>query len=233
MIGGLVVIVPLAILVYFIGDAVNSLIEATRPLTADLPFGPLANALIAALVVALVIIAICFVAGFLLSTFWGRTAKDWLEEKVFERIPMYATLRGLTQRFAGIEDADYPVVEVDLYDSDSRVLGVRVDELPDGRHMVYVPSSPMVTIGHVHILPASRVTETDLSLSETIGCLSQMGLEARRLYSHNSGQTWVAGHKKRRVAPPSLPCEVITSSSYRSYPCCGPCRLHNRLSRPR
>jgi len=188
VIGGLVVIVPLAILVFIVGDAVNTLIEATRPLTADLPFAPLVNALIAVLVVAAIIIAICFAAGYLLSTFWGRTAKDWLEEKVFARIPMYTTLRGLTQRFAGIEDADYPVVEVDLYGSDSRVLGVRVDELPDGRHMVYVPSSPMVTIGQVHILPASRVTETDLSMTETIGCLSQMGLEARKLYSHDSAQ---------------------------------------------
>lgn len=183
VIGGLVVIVPLAILVFFVGDAVNSLIEVTRPLTAGLPFGPLVNALIAVLVVAVIIVAICFVAGFLLSTFWGRTAKEWLEKKVFERIPMYTTLRGLTQRFAGIENADYPIVEADLYDSDSRVLGVLVDELPDGRYMVYVPSSPMVTIGQVHILPASRVTKMDLSMAETIGCLSQLGLEAGKMYA--------------------------------------------------
>jgi len=55
--------------------------------------------------------------------------------------------------------------------------------------LVNVPSSPMVTIGQVHILPASRVTETALSMSETIDCLSQMGLEARKLYSHDSRQT--------------------------------------------
>ena len=81
------------------------------------------------------------------------------------------------------EHAVPPVVEIDLYGSDSRVLGVRVDELPDGRHMLYVPSSPMVTIGQVHILPASRVTEMDLCMTDTIGCLSQMGLEARKLYT--------------------------------------------------
>jgi len=97
-------------------------------------------------------------------------------------------LRGLTQRFAGIENADYPVVEVDLYDSDSRVLGVLVDELPDGRKMVYVPSSPLVTIGQMHILPESRVTEMEISMVETIGCLSQMGLEARKLYSSDTTQ---------------------------------------------
>ena len=182
VIGGLVVIVPLAIIAFVVGDTVHTLIEVTKPLTTDFPFGPFVNAMLAVLVAVLVIVAICFVAGFLLSTFWGRTAKNWLEKKVLERVPMYSTLRGLTQRFAGMEDADYPVVEADLYGSESRVLGVLVDELADGRKVVYVPSSPMVTIGQLHILGASHVTETDLSMAETIGCLSQMGLESRKLF---------------------------------------------------
>lgn len=183
VIGGLVVIVPLAIIAFVAGDAVHTLIEVTRPLTTGFPFGAFVNALLAVLIAALVIVAICFVAGFLLSTFLGRTAKNWVETRVLERVPMYSTLRGLTQRFAGMENADYPVVEADLFGSGSRVLGVLVDELVDGRKVVYVPSSPMVTIGQLHILSASHVTETDLSMAETIGCLSQMGLESRKLFA--------------------------------------------------
>jgi len=186
VIGGLVVILPLAIIVFVAGDAVNSLIVATKPLTQDLPFGAFINALIALLLVITGIIAICFTAGFLLSTLWGRAIKIWLEKTLFERIPMYTTLRGLTQKFAGIEDADFPVVEADLYNSDNRVLGVLVDTLPDERYVVYVPSSPMVTVGQVHILPRAHITQTDLSMSETIGCLSQMGIEAEKLYKESS-----------------------------------------------
>lgn len=186
IIGGLIVIVPLAILTFVVGDAVNSLIALTKPLTEDLPFGVFANAVIALLFVAAIIIAICFTAGFLLSTLWGMAIKNWLEKNIFERIPMYTTLRGLTQKFAGIEGADFPVVEVDLYNSDGRVLGVRVDTLPDERQVVYVPSSPIVTVGQLHVLPKTRVTETDLSMTETISCLSQMGIEARKLYDESS-----------------------------------------------
>lgn len=182
VIGGLVVILPLAIIVFVAGDTVNSLIVITKPMTQDLPFGPFVNALIALVIVIAGIIAICFSAGFLLSTLWGGAIKNWLEKKFFERIPMYTTLRGLTQKFAGIESADFPVIEADLYNSDNRVLGVLVDTLPDERHVVYVPSSPMVTVGQVHILPAARITQTDLSMSETISCLSQMGIEAQKLY---------------------------------------------------
>jgi len=182
IIGGLIVIVPLAILTFVVSDAVNSLISITKPLTEDLPFGVSTNALIALMFVTAIIIAVCFAAGFLLSTLWGMTIKHWLEKNIFERIPMYSTLRGLTQKFAGIEGADFPVVEVDLYNSDSRVLGVLVDTLPDKRQVVYVPSSPIVTVGQLHVLPKVRVTETDLSMTETIGCLSQMGIDARKLY---------------------------------------------------
>ena len=182
IIGGLIVIVPVAIIVFVVGDTVVSLVTVTKPLTADLPFGTFANAVIALLLVTAIIIAVCFTAGFLLSTLWGKAIKNWLEKSLFERIPMYTTLRDLTQKFAGIESAEFPVVEADLYNSDNRVLGVLVDNLPDGRQVIYVPLSPIVTVGQLHILPKERVTETDLSMSETIGCLSQMGLEAKKLY---------------------------------------------------
>jgi hypothetical protein len=96
VIGGLVVIVPLAILVFFVSDAVDTLVEATRPFTMNLPFAPLVNTLIAVLV---------------------------------------------------------------------------------------------VTIGQVRILPASRVTKMELSMAVTIGCLSQMGLEAGKMYAMTAGRS--------------------------------------------
>ena len=182
IIGGLIVLVPLAIIAFVVGDAFSSLITATKPLTEGLPFGTFTNALIAIILVLAIIIAVSFTAGFLLSTLWGRSTKNWLEKNLFERIPMYTTLRGLTQKFAGIESSDFPVVEADLYNSDARVLGVLVDTLPDQRRVVYVPSSPVVTVGQLHILPGNRVAETALSISDTIGCVSQMGIDARKLY---------------------------------------------------
>jgi hypothetical protein len=45
----------------------------------------------------------------------------------------------------------------------------------------------MVTIEQVHILPEVRNTKTDLSMSETISCLSQMGIEAGKLYKQQGG----------------------------------------------
>ena len=147
-----------------------------------MPFGPLTNSIIAVLAVAVLIIAIFFIAGLLLNTFWGRVAKNWIETKIFERIPIYSTVKGLTHRFAGIESSDFPVAEIDLYGSDSRVLGIVIEQLPDGRLMVFTPISPLVTVGQLNIVPKDCVKELDASLPDTIACISQMGLEAGKLY---------------------------------------------------
>jgi len=181
-IGGLVVIVPMAILTIVIGDTFKKLIEATKPLTENMPFSPLTNTILAVCTVAVLIIAIFFIAGLLLNTFWGRVAKNWLETKIFERIPIYSTIKGLTQRFAGIESSNFPVAEVDLYGSDSRVLGIVIEQLPDNRLMVYIPISPLVTVGQLNIVPKDCVKELDASLSDTITCISRLGLEAKKLY---------------------------------------------------
>jgi uncharacterized membrane protein len=181
-IGGVVVIVPMAILTIVIGDTFKKLIEVTKPLTENMPFSPLTNSIMAVLAVAVLIIAIFFIAGLLLNTFWGKVAKNWFETKIFERIPMYSTLKGLTQSFAGIESSDFPVAEVDLYGSNSRVLGIVIESLPDDRLMVYIPTSPLVTVGQLYIVPKDCVKELDASLLNTIECISQMGLEVGKLY---------------------------------------------------
>jgi uncharacterized membrane protein len=181
-IGGVVVIAPMAILTIVIGDTLKKLIKVTQPLTENMPFSPLANSILAVLTVALVVIAIFFLAGLLLNTFWGKGLKNWIERKIFERIPMYSTVKGLTQSFAGIESSDFPVAEVDLYGSDSRVLGIVIEQLPDDRVMIYIPISPLVTVGQLHIVPKDCVKELDASLLNTMECISKMGLEAGKLY---------------------------------------------------
>jgi len=181
-VGGLVVIVPIAIVTIVIGDTFKQLIAVTKPLTEHMPFGPLTNSIIAVLAVAFLVITIFFLAGLLLNTFWGKILKKWFEIKIFERIPMYSTLRGLTQRFVGIESAEFPVVEVDLYGTESRVLGIVVEKIPDGRLVVFIPISPLVTVGQLNIVPDSCVRKLDASLADMTKCISQIGLEAGKLF---------------------------------------------------
>ncbi len=48
--------------------------------------------------------------------------------------------------------------------------------------MVYVPSSPLITIGQIYIALIEHTKEIDASIQDTINCLSKVGLEANKLY---------------------------------------------------
>gem|GEM_PF-2331237 len=49
---------------------------------------------------------------------------------------------------------------------------------------VYVTSSPVMSVGKLHRLPGSCITVVDISKVATFGTVSQMGLEARKLYEY-------------------------------------------------
>ena len=182
VIGGLVVIIPVAILIYAVGEIFVTLIDVTTPLTSWMPFHPAVNALLASTAAIAITVAIFFLAGLLVNTLWGNAVRNWLEKKIFSRIPMYSALKGLTQRFTGIEHAGFPVVEIDLYGSECRVLGVAVEKLPGNRQAVYIPSSPVATIGQMAVVPDAAIHEIDASLTDMFTAVSQMGIETQKLY---------------------------------------------------
>jgi len=182
VVGGVVVIIPTAIIILVLAEVYKKLILVTDPLTKNMTLGPLTNAIIAIFIVVLVIIFMFFIAGLLLNSFWGRGIRKWLESTIFERIPMYSTLKQITQRVAGIENSNFPVVEVDLYGTDIKVLGVVIEKLEDGRLMVYAPYSPVVTVGQLYVVPEDRVKVLDSSIPDALNCLSKMGLEANKVF---------------------------------------------------
>lgn len=110
-------------------------------------FGPLANAIIATLIVILGIIAIFFIVGLILKSMWGQSFQNWLETRIYEHIPMFSTFKKLTQRITGIEHSNFPVIEVDLFGTGVMILGIVVEKVEDERLMVFAPSSPLITVG--------------------------------------------------------------------------------------
>ena len=182
VITGAIVIIPLMIIILLFADTFRALIETTEPLTANMAFGPLANVIIVTVIVLVGIVFVFFAVGLLLKTFWGQSFNDWLEKHVYEHIPLFTTFKQFAQRITGIENSNFPVVEIDLYGSGVNVLGIVVETLVDERLMVYVPSSPVITVGQLFIVPRERSTELDCSIQDMINCVSRVGLEAQEVY---------------------------------------------------
>ena len=82
---------------------------------------------------------------------------------------------------------EFAPVEIAAYGDDIAVIGFMVERLPDGRCAVFVPTSPVTTVGNVLIVAPEKVRYLDSGISDAITAVSQWGVEAARLYEDNSG----------------------------------------------
>ena len=137
LIGGALVILPLVLVAILLQKAIGSAHKALQPLASHLPGGTLLTDLIA---IGLVVL-ICFLAGMLIRTTFGRRLRDFLERRLDDRVPGYKLLkavgggtfsdkegRGIQPAFAEIAGGLTPAFIMERH--------------ADGRATVFVPTCP-------------------------------------------------------------------------------------------
>ncbi|TXK96502.1 hypothetical protein BMR11_11645 [Methylococcaceae bacterium CS5] len=77
----------------------------------------------------------------------------------------------------------FPSVTVDLYGSGAVVLGFIMEEHDDGLVTVFVPSSPVLTIGNVYIVKAEQMSLINAKSQDVADCLSKWGMGSKKLLS--------------------------------------------------
>jgi uncharacterized membrane protein len=181
-IGGLLVIIPVTIILAVLAQVFYGLFSIVKDVLDELPL-EFDEALVAVGITVLALIGLCFVTGLIVQTQFGMALKGWFSRNVARRIPMYNAITNLTKRFVGVEGLEFAPVEVAIYNSNSRVLGFLIEELPEDRAMVYVPSAPVATIGNIFIVPVDDLTHLDASTADAISVMTQWGVDARMLYA--------------------------------------------------
>lgn len=179
--GGLLVIVPIAIVLFVLGQLMLGLLSVANEALAWLGIG-IDDALLMSAIALLALVGLCFVTGLVVRTRVGDAVKRWFGRNVAKRIPMYGAISSLTRRFAGIDGEQFAPVEIDLYDSGTRAMGYLVESLPDGRCTVFVPTAPVATVGNLFIVAKDKVQRIDASVADTVTVITQWGVDAAQLY---------------------------------------------------
>ncbi len=186
ILSGVIIMIPLLIVLYIFSDTIHKLLKITHPITARMGFvDSISKPIIANLLAVIIIVLALFILGLLFSSYFGKKVTKWLEDNLLSRIPFYSALKGVTSQFVGFEDSNFPVAEVSLYENNNKQLGIITETLEDGRFMVYIPLSPMISIGNLHIVSKENIEILNVSLKNTIKCLSDMGLESQKIYDKN------------------------------------------------
>jgi uncharacterized membrane protein len=180
VIGGLVVLVPVAVSVYIISAVIKKVLSVLAPIAKELHIESVGGIAVVELAAILVVIAACFFFGLLVRTAIGQSFGSWIEEKVLNLLPGYRLIKKVSLQFAGGSDAAHwsPVL---VKVGDSRQIGFLVEEHSSGEVTVFVPSAPAVSIGAVHLVNAELVQKLDVSMRNVVDCITQLGIGSSAL----------------------------------------------------
>ena len=188
VIGGALVLLPIAGCLYLLVLVVNSVIAAIKPLNALLPVEKLGGVALADFVAIAIVIGACFLLGLLVPTAVGQGLGRLLESKFLNLLPGYQVARRVARQLAGSEGEmlGAPVL-VKL--GDSRQMAFLIDETPTGQACVFIPLSPVLSMGHVHIVNAEAIERLAVPVTKIVNCVSSCGIGSLELLALESVQS--------------------------------------------
>lgn len=171
LIGGLLIVVPVYFSALLLLKAAAGVMGLLAPITALLPES-LQN--LRQLVALLIVVLVCFALGLAMRTVIGRRLVRRFEQRVLEKIPGFAVVRGVARRISGrTDDSMFQPVLVEI--EDALTPAFIVEELDDGRYVVLVPSVPTPAAGSLYILARERVHWLDVPVTQAVAVITKWG----------------------------------------------------------
>jgi uncharacterized membrane protein len=185
VIGGLLVLVPVALLVLILDDVLVMVVELVAPLAEMLPVEKLGGESVATLVALALIVAFCFLVGLLARTAIGSRLGGWVEGAVLRRVPAYGMLKTLSQQFAGRGTAEQSmfVPAVLSLPQDSLQLVYVIEEHGNGFSTVMIPSVPAALAGPLQYVRSERLRKLEVPLARVVQSLQACGIGAGPLFA--------------------------------------------------
>lgn len=190
LLGGLVVLLPIAILALFFRWLYTALSGTIEPLTNILIHNLGLPNLAADAAIFLSLILICFAVGHLVSTRIGGWAWSGVERRLMGRLPGYFTLRDIVAQLLGGTPSSTlsrgtEVARVWLYgrDVDVSVTALVTAWHSDGRVTVFVPTGPNPTSGFIyHVGKDLVVTYPDAGVDRMMKTVIACGTGSERFF---------------------------------------------------
>ncbi len=184
-IGGVAVIFPVVVLIFFFNWLYSVTTEALRPVSLYLNQLMGISVSLAAVLSVIVIAVGCFVIGLIVRTKVGTFAHQSLERHFLRRIPGYSLIREAARPFFNTDKRSQLFTRPALirpYENETQMTAFITDEHDEsGMYTAFVPTSPNPTNGLVFHITADRVQFVDASFEETMRSVVAGGAGTRIL----------------------------------------------------
>ncbi len=176
VIGGLLVVLPVAIFLFIMTWMFNAVRSVIGPVTnIVMDNSPLHGVVVDVLVIFLLVFA-CFAVGVLVRTKLGKWLYSILEKNVLLKAPGYSLIKEIVAQFLGNKKSPFSSVAlVQIYGNDTMVSAFITDEHEDGSYTIFVPTAPNPTSGNIYHLPSQYVHPVDVPIEDTMRSIISCG----------------------------------------------------------
>lgn len=175
---GAIALLPVFIVAFITVKLFGVLKTLSEPLAPYLSINPYIGTGLLILLALLILLLICYAVGALVSTRLGALTLEKVESRLRSVIPGFEIVANLLRGIAGSK-MSYPPALVTLFAPGTAVLGFVMEDEGDPYLTVYVPSSPLLTAGAIHLVERSRVKLIEGSSMGAADCVTQWGLGLR------------------------------------------------------
>lgn len=180
-IGGLIFLLPLAVIAGLLGYLYNVVMAIYMPLSKHLPVSTATGAAILFLIAVGILVALCFLCGFLARRAIARKFSELVEKYLVMAFPKYAIYKDILAGNIGGDAAAPSLKPVTVRFDDSIRVGYEAGCTQRGLVIVYLPGSPDPWTGFVALVEADRVLALDLDFGETSAICERLGRNSAHL----------------------------------------------------
>ena len=180
IVGGLLFLVPLVVLVVVIAKAFYLAHRLAQPVASMLRVGSVAGVILSDLIAIASLVLFCFLAG--LVARWSFASR-WVgkaDARLLWGVPAYGFLKSVVGSLDGHADqaAMRPVL---AHLNDLVQLAFEIDDLTDGRKVVFLPNAPDPKTGRVAFIAADRIEPLPITAAAAFMMQRRLGRGAGAL----------------------------------------------------
>lgn len=200
LIGGIVVVLPVAILAFvfkWIFSLVTDLIQPLTNLIIKIAVRSRIQEMLADVTALSVIIIACFIVGVFVRTKVGTYIYHNIENRILKAAPGYSLVKETVMQFLGSRKAPFSKVAlVQLFANESLVSAFITDEHDDGSYTVFVPTAPNPTSGYVVHVQGKYVFPVKVPVEEAMRSIISCGAGSTGLIRAHLEKAGEASEKK-------------------------------------
>lgn len=175
LIGGIFFLIPIVLLIVILSKAYDLMLKIAKPLSDVIPLEQIGGVALANILVVLLLLVVCFLAGLLATRSRFKALQGYIEEKILGALPGYRVVKAFLNSMELYESHEEKLKPVHVELERHSRLGFEMERSEKGDVVVYLPSAPNFISGAIMVVPAAQVTLLDIPLKNITDCMEQFG----------------------------------------------------------